>query len=52
MHAKFSTSLLLSVAALLPLPSLAQKDATLWLTKTLGWFSTCGAMSIALRRSR
>ena len=32
MHAKFSTSLLLSVAALLPLPSLAQKDATLWLT--------------------
>ena len=32
MHAKFSTSLLLSLAALLPLPSLAQKDATLWLT--------------------
>ena len=33
MHAKFSTSLLLSVLALLPLPALAQKDATLWLTK-------------------
>jgi glucosylceramidase len=32
MHVKFSTSLLLSVAALLPLPSLAQKEATLWLT--------------------
>src|SRR3984885_2277518 len=32
MHAKFSTSLLLSVAALLPLPSLAQKEATLRLT--------------------
>jgi glucosylceramidase len=32
MHAKFSTSLLLSALALLPLPSLAQKDATLWLT--------------------
>ena len=32
MHAKFSTSLLLSVAALLPLSSLAQKEATLWLT--------------------
>ena len=33
MHVKFSTSLLLSALALLPLPSLAQKDATLWLTK-------------------
>jgi glucosylceramidase len=32
MHVKFSTSLLLSVAALLPLPSPAQKDAALWLT--------------------
>src|SRR5882757_8781985 len=32
MQAKFSTSLLLSALALLPLPSLAQKDATLWLT--------------------
>ncbi|HZD46705.1 MAG TPA: glucosylceramidase, partial [Acidobacteriaceae bacterium] len=32
MHAKFSTSLLLSAAALLPLPSFGQKDATLWLT--------------------
>ena len=32
MHSKFATSLLLSAAALLPLPSLAQKDATLWLT--------------------
>jgi glucosylceramidase len=32
MHVKFSTSLLLSALALLPLPSLAQKDATLWLT--------------------
>src|SRR3954452_7789400 len=32
MHAKFSTALLLSALALLPLPSLAQKDATLWLT--------------------
>ncbi len=32
MHIKFSTSLLLSVAAFLPLPSLAQKEATLWLT--------------------
>jgi glucosylceramidase len=32
MRVKFSTSLLLSVAALLPLPSLAQKEATLWLT--------------------
>jgi glucosylceramidase len=32
MQAKFSTSLLLSALALLPLPSLAQKDAVLWLT--------------------
>ncbi|MDQ1452812.1 MAG: glucosylceramidase [Acidobacteriaceae bacterium] len=32
MHVKFSTSLLLSALTLLPLPSLAQKDATLWLT--------------------
>jgi glucosylceramidase len=32
MHVKFSTSLLLSALAFLPLPSLAQKDATLWLT--------------------
>jgi glucosylceramidase len=32
MHAQFSTSLLLSVAALLPLPTLAQKEAALWLT--------------------
>jgi glucosylceramidase len=31
MHSKLTT-LLLSAAALLPLPSLAQKDATLWLT--------------------
>ncbi len=33
MQVKFSTSLLLSALSLLPLPSLAQKDATLWLTK-------------------
>ncbi len=33
MYVKFSTSLLLSALALLPLPSLAQKDVTLWLTK-------------------
>jgi glucosylceramidase len=32
MHVNFSTALLLSAVALLPLPSLAQKDATLWLT--------------------
>jgi glucosylceramidase len=32
MHVKFSTSLLLSALALLPLPSLAQ-DTSLWLTK-------------------
>jgi glucosylceramidase len=32
MHAKLPASLLLSAVALLPLPSLAQKDATLWLT--------------------
>jgi glucosylceramidase len=32
MHVKFSTSLLLSALALLPLPSLAQREATLWLT--------------------
>lgn len=32
MQAKFSISLLLSALALLPLPSLAQKDVTLWLT--------------------
>jgi glucosylceramidase len=32
MHVKFSTTLLLSTVALLPLSSLAQKDATFWLT--------------------
>jgi glucosylceramidase len=32
MHSKALNSLLLSAVALLPLPSLAQKDATLWLT--------------------
>jgi glucosylceramidase len=32
MHVNFSISLLLSALTLLPLPSLAQKDATLWLT--------------------
>jgi len=32
MQAKFSTSLLLFALALLPIPALAQKDATLWLT--------------------
>jgi glucosylceramidase len=32
MHAKFSITLLLSALAFLPPPSLAQKDATLWLT--------------------
>lgn len=33
MHSKLATPLLLAALALLPLPSLAQKDATLWLTK-------------------
>ena len=33
MYAKVLCSLLLSAAALLPFPALAQKDATLWLTK-------------------
>ena len=33
MYSKVLCSLLLSAAALLPLPALAQKDATLWLTK-------------------
>ncbi|MGB9418957.1 MAG: glycoside hydrolase family 30 beta sandwich domain-containing protein [Acidobacteriaceae bacterium] len=32
MHLKFSTSLLLSTLAFLPLPALAQKEASLWLT--------------------
>jgi glucosylceramidase len=32
MQSKLATSLLLSALAFLPLPSLAQKDATLWLT--------------------
>jgi glucosylceramidase len=32
MHVKFSTSLLLSTLAFLPLPALAQKEASLWLT--------------------
>ena len=32
MHSKLATALLLSALAFLPLPSLAQKDATLWLT--------------------
>jgi glucosylceramidase len=32
MHVNFSTTLLLSAVALLPLSSLAQKDATFWLT--------------------
>ncbi len=32
MHARLVPSLLLSAVALLPLPALAQKDATLWLT--------------------
>ena len=32
MHSKFVSSLLFSTLAFLPLPSLAQKDATLWLT--------------------
>jgi glucosylceramidase len=32
MHSKLANSVFLSALALLPLPSLAQKDATLWLT--------------------